>query len=101
MWMLDAVSVRLERSVDPKRPRRMLEERRSARRQGYSITPDRLDGGRCRRWLCKCQPHGNHKTVSTGLWKSRQEREIPTFAQPRLVSVKERRRTEDQRTTII
>jgi hypothetical protein len=27
--------------------------------------------------------HGNPKSVSTGLWKSRTEREIPTFAQPR------------------
>jgi hypothetical protein len=34
-------------------------------------------------------PNGNHKTVSTGLWKSRKEREIPTFAQPRLVLGKE------------
>jgi hypothetical protein len=30
-------------------------------------------------------PMETTKTVSTGLWKSRKEREIPTFAQPRLV----------------
>jgi len=36
-------------------------------------------------------PMETTKTVSTGLWKSRKEREIPTFAQPRLVVVKERK----------
>src|SRR5216683_2777806 len=33
------VSERVERSADPKRPRRSLEERRSECRQGYSIPP--------------------------------------------------------------
>jgi hypothetical protein len=32
--------------------------------------------------LWKCQSHGNHRTISTGPWKSRTEREIPTFPQP-------------------
>ena len=32
--------------------------------------------------LWKCRPYGNHKTVSTAPWKSRTEREIPTFPQP-------------------
>jgi hypothetical protein len=25
--------------------------------------------------------HGNHRTISTGAWKSRTQREIPTFPQ--------------------
>src|SRR5713226_6977753 len=44
------------------------------------------------------QPHGNHKTVSTGRWKSRKEREIPTFAQPLFVLLKrEEQKTREQR----
>jgi hypothetical protein len=31
--------------------------------------------------LWKCRSYGNHKTISTGAWKSRTEREIPTFPQ--------------------
>jgi hypothetical protein len=31
--------------------------------------------------LWKWRAHGNHKTISTGAWKSRAEREIPTFPQ--------------------
>ena len=32
--------------------------------------------------LWKCRRYGNHRTVSTAPWKSRTEREIPTFPQP-------------------
>ena len=35
------------------------------------------------------RPYGNPKTVSTGTWKSRTEREIPTFPQPITSSMKE------------
>ena len=35
---------------------------------------------------------GNHKTISTGAWKSRTEREIPTFPQPILGDVREEER---------
>jgi hypothetical protein len=35
---------------------------------------------------------GNHKTISTGAWKSRTEREIPTFPQAR-ISLFQMRRT--------
>ncbi len=31
--------------------------------------------------LWKCRRYGNHRTVSTATWKSRTEREIPTFPQ--------------------
>ena len=31
--------------------------------------------------LWKCRSYGNHKTISTRPWKSRREREIPTFPQ--------------------
>ena len=31
--------------------------------------------------LWKCRSYGNHKPISTGPWKSRTEREIPTFPQ--------------------
>ena len=36
--------------------------------------------------LWKCRRSGNHRTVSTAPWKSRTEREIPTFPQP-IISV--------------
>jgi hypothetical protein len=43
-------------------------------------------------------PMETTKTVSTGLWKSRKEREIPTFAQPLLVWLKrEEPKTREQR----
>ena len=32
--------------------------------------------------LWKCRAHGNHRTISTAAWKSRTDREIPTFPQP-------------------
>ena len=35
--------------------------------------------------LWKCRSYGNHKTISTGPWKSRTEREIPTSFMNRLV----------------
>ena len=43
---------------------------------------DGQHGGRDTRWrrqLWKWRPGGNHKPVPTGTWKSRTEREIPTF----------------------
>ena len=51
---------------------------------------DRVARRRKRLW--KCRPYGNPKAVSTGTWKSRTEREIPTFPQP--IFVLERRREE-------
>jgi hypothetical protein len=63
--------------------------------QSGSIVDDAEDG------YANASPHGNHKTVSTGLWKSRKEREIPTFAQPRLVLLKrEEQQTLDQPLTV-
>ena len=35
------------------------------------------DAGR----LWKCRGRGNHRPISTAAWKSREEREIPTFPQ--------------------
>src|SRR5712691_166983 len=92
------VSERLDRSADPKRPQEP--SRNDDRHAGKgtasppigSIVGDAEDG------YANDSPMETTKTVSTGLWKSRKEREIPTFAQPRLVLVK-KRRTEDQRTT--
>ena len=40
---------------------------------------DRLTGRAAQLW--KWRPRGNHRTISTGAWKSRTEREIPTFPQ--------------------
>jgi hypothetical protein len=36
--------------------------------------------------LWKCRSRGNPKPISTGPWKSRTDREIPTFPQPLLLS---------------
>jgi hypothetical protein len=47
--------------------------------------------------LWKCQSYGNHKTISTGLWKSRTEREIPTFPQPILIAF-EKKKDQEART---
>jgi len=38
--------------------------------------------------LWKCRRYGNHRTVSTAPWKSRTEREIPTFPQPIIFGLK-------------
>jgi len=84
----------LDRSADPKRP--SLEERRSARRQGYSIPRIGSIVGDAEDGYANDSPMETTKTVSTGLWKSRKEREIPTFAQPRLVGEREKKsRTAD------
>ena len=45
----------------------------------------------------KWQSYGNHKTISTGLWKSRTEREISTFPQP-LVTVSPKKESLNPRT---
>jgi len=47
----------------------------------WRVDPERLPPEtRCRpRRLWKCRRRGNHKPVSTAPWKSREEREIPTF----------------------
>ena len=49
--------------------------RRRGTAGGAGLNDDREDQ------LWKCRPYGNHRTVSTGTWKSRTEREIPTFPQ--------------------
>src|SRR2546422_6762342 len=82
-----SASERVEGSADRKRPHRRAQEPRSASRQGCSIPP----AGRSRATVktpVEMTPYGNHKTVSTGTWKSRTEREIPTFPQPILVRLK-------------
>ena len=45
----------------------------------HPIASDQVPTGK-RLW--KCRRYGNHRTVSTAPWKSRKEREIPTFPQP-------------------
>ena len=44
-----------------------------------SRSPPNHGSDRIRLW--KCRRHGNHKPVSTAPWKSRTDREIPTFPQ--------------------
>ena len=55
---------------------------------------DRVARRRKRLW--KCRPYGNQKAVSTGTWKSRTEREIPTFPQPILVLERRREEQDDE-----
>ena len=46
--------------------------------------------------LWKCRRYGNHRTVSTAPWKSRKEREIPTFPQPIISVSQEEAEEEDE-----
>lgn len=39
--------------------------------------------------LWKCRSRGNHKTISTGPWKSRTKREISTFPQADCILVRQ------------
>ena len=47
--------------------------------------------------LWKCRRYGNHRTVSTAPWKSRTEREIPTFPQPLPVGHEDDEEEHDER----
>src|SRR5436309_1707522 len=41
--------------------------------------------------------YGHHRTMSTAAWKSRTEREIPTFPQPTLCFFEKKKRTHEKR----
>ena len=49
-------------------------------------------GASDRRQLWKCRSCGNHKSVPTGTWKSRTDREIPTFPQLTVPLLKEEKK---------
>ena len=58
----------------------MIVNRASRQSRGYASTrTHRFRPHRPRLW--KCRRRGNHRTISTAAWKSRTEREIPTFPQ--------------------
>ena len=60
----------------------MPQERRSARRPESTIPRFEAEEVKTtNRAAVEMRSYGNHKTISTGPWKSRTEREIPTFPQ--------------------
>jgi hypothetical protein len=58
--------------------------------------PDSMRGdGQRRRRLWEWRPYGKQRALPTGTWKSRREREIPTFPQPIIFVYQEEEDRED------